>query len=138
MPDAPDATITYRREPLPDAAAVARLFDAAGLRRPTQDLARIGRMLQHADLVLTAWHGAQLVGIARALTDFSYCCYLSDLAVDRAFQRRGIGGELLARVRTAIGDQCNLLLLSAPEAVDYYPQQGFAPAEHAFLIRRAR
>jgi ribosomal protein S18 acetylase RimI-like enzyme len=48
-------------------------------------------MLANSNLLVTAWAGQQLVGIARSITDFHYCCYLSDLAVDVAYQQQGIG-----------------------------------------------
>ena len=86
--------IDYRlHTPIP-ATDIVRLFDASGIKRPTGDLSRIARMFANANLVVSAWSGEQLVGVCRALTDFSYCCYLSDLAVDRAFQHQGIGHEL--------------------------------------------
>ena len=51
-------------------------------------------MLAHAGVIVTArTAGGLLVGVSRAVTDFSYCTYLSDLAVDVAYQGRGIGRE---------------------------------------------
>jgi predicted N-acetyltransferase YhbS len=76
------------------------------------------------------------VGVSRSLTDYAYCCYLSDLAVDKKYQGAGIGKELIKRTRAVIGDQVSLILLSAPDAMSYYPTQGFEPAGSAFLIRR--
>ena len=60
-------------------------------RRPANDLARLEAMLRSADVIVTARDGAKLIGVSRAITDFAYCCYLSDLAVDVAYQRRGLG-----------------------------------------------
>lgn len=130
--------ITYRQDHTPEPADVARLFDAAGLKRPTRDLPRIARMLAGADLIISAWDGPTLVGISRALTDFCYCCYLSDLAVDGAYQKEGIGRELVRLTREAIGEEAALILLSAPGAMEYYPKLGFTRADNAFLIPRAR
>ena len=109
--------ITYRTDAALTAPAVADLFHSSGIRRPVDDLDRIQRMLDNASLTLTAWDGEKLVGIARALTDFSYCSYLSDLAVRAEYQRKGIGKELLARLRAILGDEVMLLLLSAPNAM---------------------
>lgn len=130
--------IEYRHNFPLEAADVAAVFDASGIRRPTKDLARIKRMFANANLILSAWHEGKLVGVCRALTDFSYCCYLSDLAVDKAFQKHGIGRELIARVRSTVGEEVALVLLSAPEAMKYYPKVGFEKIENGFIIKRAR
>jgi len=132
------SAIEYRNNFPLEAADVAVVFDASGIRRPTKDLARIERMLANANLILSAWHEGKLVGVCRALTDFSYCCYLSDLAVDKAFQKHGIGRELIARVRSAIGEEVALVLLSAPEAMEYYPKVGFEKIENGFIIKRTK
>ncbi len=93
-------------------------------RRPVADRVRIAKMLAQADLIVTARGGGRLVGVSRAITDFSYCTYLSDLAVDERFQRRGIGQILLRKTHEAAGLDTMLILLSAPAAESYYPQIG--------------
>lgn len=130
--------LTYRVNVPVTAQAVVELFRASGIRRPVDDLPRIQKMLDHANLTITAWDGEKLVGIARALTDFSFCCYLSDLAVDKAYQRQGIGKELVRRVQKAIGEESMLLLLAAPEAREYYPHIGFQKVDRAWGIDRKR
>lgn len=96
-----------------------------GERRPVDDRERMRQMLEGANLVVTAWDGERLVGIARSLSDFSYATYLSDLAVDFDYQRRGIGRELIARTQSA-GGRAAVMLFAAPKAVDYYPRLGFS------------
>ncbi len=59
-------------------------------RRPIDDRKCIQAMLLHANVLCTAWEGEKLVGVARSITDFEYCCYLSDLAVDEKYLKRGI------------------------------------------------
>jgi GNAT superfamily N-acetyltransferase len=130
--------IEYRLNQPLEAAAVARLFDASGIKRPTTDLPRIARMFENADIVISAWDGLRLVGVARALTDHAYCCYLSDLAVDAAYHARGVGRELIHRVQEDISDEVTLILLSAPGAMAYYPKVGFALANNAYIIRCKR
>jgi predicted N-acetyltransferase YhbS len=93
-------------------------------------------MLDHADILWTAWDGATLVGVARALTDFSYACYLSDLAVAKAQQAQGIGKTLIDHLAQQIGPEVSLVLLAAPSALDYYPKVGFNKAENAFIKPR--
>lgn len=126
--------ISYQVEREIDPAAVADLFRRSGIRQPVEDLDRIGRMIEHANLILCAWDGEKIVGVARALTDFSYCSYLSDLAVDRTYQRQGIGKGLVDRVKEIVGDEVMILLLSASEAESYYPHLGFEKAENAWRI----
>ncbi len=95
-------------------------------------------MIDNPNLTFTAWDGERLAGIAPALTDFSFCCYLSDLAVDQEYQRAGIGRELVRQVRVEIGERVSLLLLSAPEAMGYYPRVGFEKVVNGFAIQRVR
>jgi len=131
-------TVLYRVNAPLEPETLADLFARSGIRRPTGDLERLRCMIAHANLTVTARDGARLVGIARALTDFSYCCYLSDLAVDCDYQHQGIGGALVSRVRAEAGEEAALILLSAPEAMAYYPKIGFKAAGNAWIIKRAR
>ena len=119
--------LTYRtNHPVSRAQFIALLQKTSlGARRPLAEAERIDAMLQNADLLISAWDDDRLVGIARAVTDYAYCCYLSDLAVDEDWQRRGIGQELLATLKQALHPQCKIILLAAPQAVDYYPHIGF-------------
>jgi GNAT superfamily N-acetyltransferase len=105
-----------------------------GARRPVDDRDRMATMLRHANLVITAWDGEQLVGISRSLTDFAYCTYLSDLAVRDSHQRMGIGVELMRRTQAA-APQAMVILLSAPQAVEYYPKVGFTAHPSAWVLR---
>lgn len=110
-----------------------------GERRPVDEPERLQRMLREADLIVTARDGAQLVGISRALTDFSYCCYLSDLAVDIAYQHQGIGKMLVAEThRLAGAEDTTLILTAAPAAEKYYPRIGMQPVASAWMVRRTR
>jgi len=105
-------------------------------RRPVKDRPTIEKMLAHADLILTARCEALLVGVSRAISDFSFCTYLSDLAVDRAFQRQGIGRELIRRTHEAAGLNTTLILLAAPKAQTYYPHIGMTQFESCWVIAR--
>ena len=129
-------TLHYRTGFLPPVADIIRVFEESGIVRPTHDVARIEKMFAHANLVVTAWEGETLVGVCRALTDFSYCCYLSDLAVNKSHQGQGIGQQLIEQVKHKIGDQVALILLSASSAMSYYPRIGFENIENGFIIKR--
>ena len=119
-----------------DPEAFIELYRAStlGERRPVDDRDRMIRMLRNANLTVTAWDGPLLVGIARSVSDFAYCIYLSDLAVRVSHQRQGIGKELIRRTH-AEAPQANLILLAAPKAVDYYPHIGFARHDSAWILR---
>ncbi len=105
-------------------------------RRPVDEPQTIRGMLKHADILVTARVGGRLVGIARAITDYSYCTCLSDLAVDEAYQRRGIGRELIRRTHEATGRRTTLILLAAPKARDYYPHIGMTRHDSCWIIPR--
>jgi predicted N-acetyltransferase YhbS len=130
--------IEYRHNDPLDPIEVARVFDASGITRPTSDLARIARMFAAPSLVVSAWQDRRLVGVSRSLTDYAYCCYLSDLAVDKTVQGKGVGRELVRRTQVAVGDEVSIILLSAAGAMSYYPTIGFQKADNAFVIRRKR
>lgn len=102
-------------------------------RRPVDDVPRLEAMLRNADIILTARCDGLLVGIARAVTDFAFCCYLSDLAVDAAFQRRGIGRELIRLVAAEAGEKTKMILLAAPGAAEYYPHIGMTRHESCWV-----
>ena len=105
-------------------------------RRPVDDAEAVAGMLRHADVIVTArTNDGLLVGVSRAVTDFSYCTYLSDLAVDAAHQRRGIGRELILRTHAAAGTHTKLILLAAPAARAYYPHVGMERHESCWLLR---
>ncbi len=129
--------IAYQQEAALSVAEFRDVLARSGLaeRRPAEDADRLAAMLRHGNLVVTA-RNAQglLVGVARSVTDFAFCCYLSDLAVDRAYQHRGIGRELIRRTREALHPQALLLLLAAPAARDYYGHIGFQPVENAWRL----
>jgi predicted N-acetyltransferase YhbS len=134
-----DSSVIYSNEPDLAVDAFIGVLRRSTLaeRRPVGDRARIARMLAHADITLCARdaHGL-LIGVSRALTDYAYCCYLSDLAVDRDWQGGGIGRELIRRTHEIAGPQSMLLLLSAPGAMTYYPHVGMSKSENAFIIPR--
>lgn len=104
-------------------------------RRPVEDRDRMAAMLRNAQIIATARdQSGLLVGIARAISDFAYCTYLSELAVDQAYQRRGIGKQLIEFVCATAGPQSRLILLSAPAAVDYYPHIGMTAHPSCWML----
>src|SRR5665213_2870493 len=102
-------------------------------RRPIHDLDAIRAMLKNADVIVTARVDGLLIGVSRAITDFAYCAYLSDLAVDEAHQRQGVGRELIRRTHEAAGRHTTLILLAAPKAQSYYPYIGLTKHESCWI-----
>jgi ribosomal protein S18 acetylase RimI-like enzyme len=91
------------------------------------------------DYIITARDGENLVGFLRAITDYSYCCYISDIAVDKEYQGLGIGKELIRILRDKLGDEeIQYILTSAPKAVGFYERMGFERADKAFVIKRRK
>ncbi len=99
-----------------------------GKRRPINDSFRLQKMIEHSNLIITARDKGKLIGISRALTDFQFCTYLSDLAVDKEYQKQGIGKELIRQTKLKTPNAF-LMLLSAPEAEEYYPKIGMKQFE---------
>lgn len=117
-----------------------------GARRPLDNYYVIKGMLDNADLLVTVWvneeheeavnnseSNKKLIGVARCVTDFSYCCYLSDIAVDEAYQKQGIGKSMIKKIEQQLPPSCKIILLSAPQASDYYPKIGFTKHDSAWV-----
>ena len=128
--------IDYRFDLVPPVNAVIELYRNAGLPRPITDPARIALMYQNANLIVTAWDADLLVGVARSLSDFCWCCYLADLAVRQEYQGHRIGQRMIDLTKEKVGEQSMLLLLSVPAAMGYYPKVGLQPVDNGFIIHR--
>jgi len=127
---------TFTFDKIPEIQDIIDIYDSAVLKRPTEDKVRIAKMYENSSLVIAAWHEEKLIGVARSLTDFSYCCYLSDLAIHPEYQKHGLGKKLIELTKEKIGKECMLLLLSVPSATEYYPKIGFEKVENGFIIKR--
>lgn len=130
--------INYRSGVVPTVQGIVKLYNDAGLPRPTHDPKRIKAMFENSDLIITAWDQDKLVGVSRTITDWVWCSYLADLAVSPDYKRSGIGKKLIDLTREKIGEQSMLLLLSVPTAMDYYPKVGFVRENRAFTIHRTK
>jgi predicted N-acetyltransferase YhbS len=129
--------IQYREDAELSVAAAIDLYNRSGLgaRRPVTRPDIFEGMLRNANLTVTAWDGARLVGISRSLTDFTYVAYLADLAVDAQYQKSGIGRALIAETRARVKPECMIVLLAAPLANDYYPRVGFEHNPRAWVMK---
>jgi len=127
--------ITYRTGNDIDVDEMIEVYidSTLGERRPVAERERMSRMLSEANLVVTAWDDATMVGISRSITDWVFCTYLSDLAIRQAYQGQGIGKELIRRTRDET-PEATVILLSAPKAVDYYPKIGMTRHNSAWVL----
>jgi GNAT superfamily N-acetyltransferase len=107
-----------------------------GKRRPIEDRECMEGALKNSNLVVSAWEGNKLIGIARSISDFYYACYLSDLAVAKKYQTKGIGKELQIITQKQLGPKCNLILLAAPSANSYYEHIGFENNPRCWILER--
>ncbi len=130
--------VTYQLEPELSVEEFVDVLTRSTLaeRRPVGDVPVLLRMLRNADLVITARSKGNLVGVSRALSDFAYCTYLSDLAVDLKYQRQGIGRELIRQTHEAAGLHTTLILLAKPKAQSYYSHIGMTRHESCWIISR--
>lgn len=128
--------IQYQLEPklTPEDFIAVLISSGLAARRPIDDLKSIAGMLQNADVIITARQNGQIVGVSRAITDYHYCTYLSDLAVDKAQQGLGIGTQLIDQTHEAAGRHTRLILISAPAAVEYYPKIGMENHPSCWMI----
>ena len=130
------SNITYKIGSDLDIDEVIELYIAStlGERRPVEDRDCMIKMLENANLVVTAWDGELMVGISRSLTDFCYVAYLSDLAVRESHQHKGIGKELIRRTRMELGEKATIILLAAPAAEEYYAHIGMYHHPSAWVL----
>lgn len=128
--------IVYKTEITPTVQQIVELYENAGLPRPTNDVERIKSMFENSNVIVTAWDGDLLVGVARSITDWVWSCYLADLAIRKEYQKSSIGKNLIRITKEKVGEQSMVLLLSVPTAMEYYPKVGFSKQNSSFIINR--
>jgi GNAT superfamily N-acetyltransferase len=134
------STLNYRTGKDLDVTLVIDLYKRStlGERRPVESVDIFRDMIQNADVIVTALDCGKLVGIARTLTDYSYVAYLADLAVDKDYQRKGIGKELIRRTRECLKKSCFITLLAAPMADGYYEKLGLERNPRAWMLKSGK
>jgi ribosomal protein S18 acetylase RimI-like enzyme len=127
--------ITYLPQPNITAQDFIDILDKStlGLRRPLADKEAMQMMFEYGNFYVGAYDGENLVGLARVMTDFVYTSYLSDLAVDEAYQHQGIGKQLIIEVKKFI-PRAKVILLAAPAAEGYYPKIGMRNHGHCYVL----
>lgn len=124
--------VAYNRT-VPTVAQFTDLYRACslGARRPLDDA---DTMMANVNLILSAWDGDLLVGLARAMTDRVHATYLADLAVRESHQKHGIGRHLIRLVQ-AEAPRAMVVLIAAPQAHEYYGRIGFAQHRSCWILR---
>ena len=105
-------------------------------RRPVNNYECMQGMINNSNLIVSAWNEDKLIGIARSVSDFNYACYLSDFAVDKEYQKKGVGLKLQVITQEQLGPECKLILISAPDANTYYKHIGFTQNERCWVLNR--
>jgi N-acetylglutamate synthase-like GNAT family acetyltransferase len=91
-------------------------------------------MLRHTDVALCAWDGDQLVGFARALTDFVYRATIWDVIVDKAYQKQGIGTEIVQRILHHPRLKKVELFWLCTRRPSFYEKLGFSSKEQTGMV----
>lgn len=128
--------LDYKVNALINATQFIRLLKTStlGERRPIDNEVCMQGMVENSNLIVSAWAGDELVGVASSMTDFHYACYMSDLAVDARFQCQGIGKKLITLTQQQLKPSCKLILIAAPAANDYYRHLGFEHNERCWVL----
>ncbi|MER9408194.1 GNAT family N-acetyltransferase [Mesorhizobium caraganae] len=130
--------IFYASEPNLESAEFYRVLAESGFGATHGEL-RLKAMLGQAGLVLTARFcepGGKMVGVLRGVTDFSWVCYISELAVSKSAQGLGIGKGLLDEARRQLGPAVAIALISTPNSVGFYQRVGMTRVADAFWFLR--
>ena len=130
--------ISYKVDVIPTAEQIIELYNKAALPRPINDPERIKKMFDNSNLVVSAWDADKLVGVCRTITDWVWCSYLADLAVNPDYKKSGIGKKLIELTKEKVGEESMIFLLSVPTAMDYYPKVGFTKEDRGFMIPRTK
>ena len=128
--------ILYKLDITPTSEQIIELYENSGLPRPTTDKARIAKMYENSNLIVTAWDSDILVSVSRSITNWVWSCYLADLSVKHEYKKNEIGKKLIELTKEKVGKQSMVLLLSVPTAMEYYPKVGFTKQNSSFIINR--
>ena len=108
------------------------LYASVGWSAYTNDLPKLLRAISKSSLVISAWHGEELVGLIRTLTDSETIAYIQDILVKPAYQGKGIGDELMSRLLNNLPEIRQIVLMT--DAGDenirlhaWYQTHGFQP-----------
>ncbi|MFM9265458.1 GNAT family N-acetyltransferase [Tychonema sp. BBK16] len=96
---------------------------------------RIGKLLTTRSVAVMARNDeGKLIGVVFGITDFVYFLFVTDLGVDRSYAKRGIGSELLVRIREMVGgeDDITVVTVAHETAMGFYEKCGYTSENFLF------
>ncbi|WP_136600817.1 GNAT family N-acetyltransferase [Salinigranum halophilum] len=129
-------------------ADVVRLLRSTGW-AADRDAEGVRRMLDHTDVVVCLvrdvvsgrTQGTEVVGFARALTDYQYRAFIEDVVVGVPYRGQGLGSRLVEELcaHPGLTDVEQLVLECRPDLADFYTRLGFEPVPaESMLLKRER
>ena len=131
-PDLPGITIREERVTAEEYIDFLRRTDLGSQYPRERFEERIARLVQTVSISLTARNEKkQLAGVLFGLTDYAYWLYITDLGVDRAYLRRGIGRRLMETAHQLAGGEKDIAvyLIANENAVPFYEKCGLKKAD---------
>jgi GNAT superfamily N-acetyltransferase len=99
-----------------------------GKQYPKEDfLNRIKTLLQNIDISLVARNRDKIIiGICLGLTDFAYWLLVTDLGIDRKYEKRGLGKKLMETVHELAGGENKIIQFAYANenAIEFYGKIG--------------
>ena len=95
----------------------------------------IRRSWEKAGITLGLYHGEEMIGAARAITDFARTAYLSDVYVDPAYRGKGLGQWIVQTMLDHPNAPGVRWILHSSDARDFYRPFGFEQADEIVMQR---
>lgn len=106
-----------------DWQALLELIDTAGL--GLRDLGDLENAFRHSAFCWFGYEQGKLIAVARAISDMTWCSYLSDVAVAPDRQGKGYGRQLMEAVREELLPYGKIFIYSAPDKIGFYQSLDF-------------
>lgn len=100
---------------------------------------RIVKLVKNASISLVARNDERkIVGVCFAITDFAYWMFITDLGVDRDYERRGIGKRLMEKALEVAGGEKDIIVYTLPNenAVGFYEKFGMSKSDEVMELNR--
>ena len=133
MPLTLKPTITFSEKRNLDPAKLVRLYQQAPWAKG-RTLEDARKMLRHTNVAVTAWDGNLLIGFGRVLTDFVYRATIWDVIVDKTYQRRGVGVNVVQRILTHPRLKKVELFWLCTRMPGFYEKLGFSSKEQTGMV----